>query len=47
MARGKTKGGTGSADILIGKRLRLAREQAGLGQVQVASAIGVTYQQLS
>jgi transcriptional regulator with XRE-family HTH domain len=46
MGRGKTKGGSGRTDILIGRRIRLAREQAGISQVQVAAAIGVTYQQL-
>jgi transcriptional regulator with XRE-family HTH domain len=33
-------------DQTIGRRIRAAREAAGLGQVALAEAIGVTFQQI-
>jgi transcriptional regulator with XRE-family HTH domain len=43
--RPATKGPT-EMDRVIGRRIRAAREAAGIGQVALAEAIGVAFQQI-
>lgn len=46
MAVRKTKGIADAEDQEIGKRLRVARNEAGLSQEKFAEALGVTFQQV-
>ena len=46
MARGKTRGSPTRADVLIGERLRQARQLAGISQSELAAAVDVTFQQV-
>jgi transcriptional regulator with XRE-family HTH domain len=36
----------GPIDILVGKRIRAAREEAGMSQTTLGEAVGVTFQQI-
>ncbi|WP_080580048.1 helix-turn-helix domain-containing protein [Sinorhizobium fredii] len=46
MNRGSLKDTTAETDILIGSRIRHFRQAHGLSQTDLASAIGVTFQQM-
>ncbi|OHV85926.1 helix-turn-helix domain-containing protein [Ensifer sp. LCM 4579] len=46
MSRGSLKDNTAETDIRIGQRIRHFRQAQGLSQTDLASAVGVTFQQM-
>jgi transcriptional regulator with XRE-family HTH domain len=42
----KSKDGPDGIDIRVGRRIRERRKQLGISQIQLAAAIGISYQQL-
>ena len=42
----KKRGGAHEVDAMVGRRLRQLRMLAGMSQTKLASAIGLTFQQL-